>query len=107
MDKFPCTSCGLCCKNAKRIMDNNPATKQMGNPLYFPYQFDNKGACTMLKNDLCTIYDNRPLICNIDAIIKTFKLSKSGVYRQNATTCNMEIKKAGLDKKFLIKIDEL
>ena len=52
---FNCTRCGLCCKNAGRIpgfpLPLKPGTNE----------------CRYLSADnLCEIYDHRPMICQID-----------------------------------------
>ena len=56
---FPCTNCGLCCKNIKDV-------KELKN-------FDRgDGICKYLdlETNLCTIYDTRPDICNIDKMFE-------------------------------------
>ncbi|WP_390177553.1 YkgJ family cysteine cluster protein [Helicobacter pylori] len=55
LDRFPCTSCGLCCKNITGIIE------LIG--------FDaGNGVCKFLdlETNLCKIYESRPLICRID-----------------------------------------
>jgi len=50
---FPCIKCGLCCKMLQHI------------PILTDYDIGN-GACRYLENNLCSIYEDRPLICNIE-----------------------------------------
>lgn len=70
--KFPCTSCGGCCRRVWR----QPA---------WPRQFmRDDGSCVFLGEDSrCRIYDNRPDLCQI---------SKGGTtkewMKQNAEICN-------------------
>lgn len=53
--KFKCDRCGLCCRKLK------------GSPLAMLDRGD--GVCRYLNDDnLCTIYENRPLICNVDKL---------------------------------------
>ena len=54
MDDFMCDKCGLCCQNLA------------GNPLYEDLH-DGDGICRYYdtKTHLCSIYDNRPIKCNI------------------------------------------
>jgi len=56
MDKtFICNRCGLCCRNIH-------LSKELAN-------FHNgNGICFYLdqETDLCTIYENRPTICNVE-----------------------------------------
>lgn len=53
---FLCTKCGLCCKN----LDKSPI-----------YSYLNRGDGTCVNFDsashLCKIYEDRPLICRVDA----------------------------------------
>jgi Fe-S-cluster containining protein len=32
----------------------------------FPYKAREDGSCEKLKNNLCSVYEDRPLLCNID-----------------------------------------
>ncbi len=55
LDRFPYTSCGLCCKNITGIIE------LVG--------FDaGNGVCKFLdlETNLCKIYESRPLICRVD-----------------------------------------
>lgn len=54
-NKFICRKCGLCCKN----LDRNDIYKSLHN---------GKGVCKYLnlETNLCSIYENRPILCNID-----------------------------------------
>ncbi|WP_240443577.1 YkgJ family cysteine cluster protein [Helicobacter pylori] len=54
-DRFPCTSCGLCCKNITGIIE------------LIGFDVGN-GVCKFLdlETNLCKIYESRPLICRID-----------------------------------------
>ena len=47
---FKCTQCGECCRHLEKIKDAE-------------YLIIN-GVCKYLKDNLCTIYDNRPWFCN-------------------------------------------
>ena len=51
--KFKCDKCGLCCKH----LDNHPIYSELDR---------GDGVCKYLKNDLCTIYERRPDICNVE-----------------------------------------
>ena len=82
--RFHCVKCGLCCGDTKektrRILLLKPEAEQIAKtvlqpPSQFtvkikgaePYSYEMKktenGKCVFLKNDRCTIYDVRPLIC--------------------------------------------
>lgn len=69
-DEFNCTGCGLCCKQIGHIVKNGApfdflekATRE------FPYQAKEDGSCEKLdENNKCTVYDHRPLLCNINKL---------------------------------------
>lgn len=80
-EKFKCSRCGLCCKNigvSRLYADLNRGD----------------GICKFFdqNSSLCTIYENRPLICNVDAMYTTYfadKMSKSEFYELNYAGCQV------------------
>lgn len=57
---FQCDKCGICCKLLKGI-------PQLA-------AFDRgDGVCIHLKDNLCSIYDSRPDICNVEKMYILFK----------------------------------
>lgn len=56
-DKFPCNQCGWCCQN----LQNQKLYEGLdsGNGVCIHFNKTNNG---------CRIYENRPLICNIEAM---------------------------------------
>ncbi|MGU5638073.1 YkgJ family cysteine cluster protein [Aeromonas veronii] len=54
-DPFPCTSCGKCC----RRVSANPETVFLDR---------GDGVCSFFAEEthLCTIYDQRPLVCRVE-----------------------------------------
>ncbi len=50
---FKCNKCGMCCKNLKK------------SSLYEKLDRGD-GVCKFLCGNLCSIYDNRPLLCRVD-----------------------------------------
>ena len=77
---FPCDSCGICCKHIGQI-------PQLAH-------FDNgKGQCVHLnENNQCTIYEQRPEICNVAFMYeKHYKTqySKEEFYALNIQICEM------------------
>lgn len=58
--KFECDKCGICCKLLKGI-------PQLA-------AFDRGyGVCIHLKDNLCSIYESRPDICNVKKMYAFFK----------------------------------
>ena len=56
---FLCDKCGLCCRNIDKV----PQLKEFHN---------GDGICKFLTNNKCSIYESRPLICNIDKVYELF-----------------------------------
>lgn len=90
MKSFPCTACGLCCKKAGLVPN-------------FPEPVNPDGSCSHLKDNKCSIYETRPLICRIDEGWHSFsdeekkKMSLLDWYRLNSKACNDLQRAAGLD----------
>lgn len=76
--RFSCTKCGACCKKIGLIV---PELAK-----------DDTGVCKYLDPDtnLCLIYENRPLICNIDKAYDEFfkdKITRDEWYKLNYDSC--------------------
>lgn len=81
---FNCDFCGQCCRNITL------------SPIYIGLNRGD-GVCKYFdeKNNLCSIYENRPIECNIDAMYDDFfidKMSKEQYYELNYNFCK-ELKK--------------
>ena len=50
---FHCDKCGECCRN----LNLSPVYKEL---------HDGDGVCRYLKGNICSIYENRPIICRVD-----------------------------------------
>ena len=75
--KFQCEKCGLCCKNIR--FSDLSAELDRGD-----------GVCKHLKNNLCEIYSERPIFCNVDAYYEKFlskKLVREEFYKKNREIC--------------------
>lgn len=77
---FPCTSCGLCCKNISGIAELKKYDR-------------GDGVCKNYNElqKLCGIYEERPLFCNIEEFYKKYlnnKIMINEYYQMNATACN-------------------
>ncbi|WRD94158.1 YkgJ family cysteine cluster protein [Helicobacter pylori] len=87
LDRFPCTSCGLCCKNITGIVE------LVG--------FDaGNGVCKFLdlETNLCKIYESRPL----KKLYSHIPLKES--YAKNAEVCNALQEANHLDESFRVII---
>ena len=93
---FLCSKCGACCLVAgKRGMPDR-----------------GDGACVYLdKNNLCSIYDKRPIECRVKESGENIKKNNPGFsikdyYKLNTLACHQLIDEQGLDKKYKIDIKE-
>lgn len=105
MSEFPCTQCGLCCRLIGAILKSQDA---LANDTVravideFPYNIDKNGVCEKLVDNKCTVYNTRPLLCDVTRMAQTLGLPLEDWYRSNAEVCNTLIKEAGLDDSYLI-----
>jgi Fe-S-cluster containining protein len=104
-DLYPCSGCGACCrrvnKGIKNIGMNNT---DKNNLLYFPYKWDESGRCEMLTEDnKCSIYEDRPLVCNVDKLLSLIEIPKEQFYEINVSSCNEMMDEDELPIKYRIK----
>lgn len=103
MSLFPCTGCGCCCKRIKQAVSNNKGVK-MYDPLYFPYTWDKNGVCENLTEDnKCKVYDNRPLICNVEKFGEHINADQKEFYKLNIRACNYMMEVDNVPLNFRIK----
>ncbi len=110
MDSFPCTQCGLCCKLVGKVLDNienlDPIRRSLADN--FPYKPKDDGSCEMLSEDgLCTVYHDRPDICNISTVAKALNISLTDYYLQSAKNCNKLIILLGEKPEYLINLEQI
>lgn len=93
---FRCIQCGLCCRMLKLI------------PALSDYD-DGNGVCRYLKNNLCDIYKDRPLICNVEAMYTAFfkdAMDEDTFIRENLNAC-LKLSKQFGDKKNQHRLKQL
>ena len=104
MDTFPCTSCGLCCKQVGAVLkhgSDNPIIQELIDR--FPYKPNLDGSCPKLDDqNRCSVYNNRPIICNIKLVAILLKQPIEERFKLNIEACNAMIREAGLDESYLI-----
>ena len=74
---FECDKCGECCRGIA------------GNPLYADLDRGD-GVCKYLEDNLCSIHDNRPTLCNVDLSYDMFfknQMTKEEFYQRNMKIC--------------------
>jgi len=101
MSKFLCTQCGACCRTS---MKERGAEKH-GLPI------KEDGSCGYLVGNLCSIYEDRPEICNVEQtmerVVKEGKWkNKTDFYKFVTKNCHELIDEAGLDDKFKINLKD-
>lgn len=80
-----CDKCGICCKLFKLLHSLEMVE-------YLREYDDGTGKCKYLKNNLCTIYDKRPLLCNSELLYdKKYKtlMSKEEYYKFLKKQCDI------------------
>ena len=103
MVKFPCTECGACCRRVGTTAQGLLPTKEDGE------------TCLYLEGNLCSIYENRPDICNLSVMYDKHKLSgllpksasKRDYYKLAAKLCNVFIEEDDLDDKYKMDVDSI
>lgn len=100
--KFPCSGCGCCCKRIKSVVEVLKL-KDINSPLYFPYAWNSKGVCNNLdKQNKCKVYENRPLICNIEKLTEFLGYDKLSFYQENISACNKMMDEDNIPLQFRI-----
>lgn len=66
--EFRCKKCGMCCRNVKRYKEKvYPELKTLlGDAMPDFCIEDINGVCVFLRDNICSIYETRPIICNTD-----------------------------------------
>lgn len=104
---YPCTGCGECCRRVQAILDmshDHPVIEELVRR--FPYKAKKDGSCEMFTEEgRCSVYETRPLICNIKMGAKLLKMDEKDWYRLNRDGCNSMIKEAGLGDEYLVTLD--
>jgi Fe-S-cluster containining protein len=74
---FSCDECGECCRNLDK------------SPIYAELDSGN-GVCKYIEGNLCSIYEDRPLLCRIDESYEAYfkgVMSQEEYYRLNYEWC--------------------
>jgi len=102
---FPCSGCGACCRRVNQAVANIGAKSvPEEHPLYFPYSWDEKGVCEKLVDNRCSVYENRPMMCDVEKVAEYLGIEREEFFKINARACNMLIDEDGLDESFKLKI---
>lgn len=105
-ESFPCTQCGICCSLVGRILltkDLQPNSVIREAIEEFPYKTDSAGCCEKYVDNKCSIYEDRPTMCNVAKMAELLDIPLEAYYKQSAKACNLLITSFGLDESFLIR----
>ena len=113
MTDFPCTQCGECCKHIGLSFNPDSLAYKKAPTVIkdlidsFPYKINPDNSCSMLTSDnLCSVYDERPIICNIKMGGFLLRIDQKTWYKTLADQCNTLITNAGLDPKYLVNLEQ-
>lgn len=107
---FPCTSCGCCCSHVNLAIQN---AAKSNHPVWqesaksFPYNYDETGKCEKLVDNKCSVYEDRPLLCNINKLGKLLELDLKLWHYMIAKSCNELIDQDKISETYKIHIDNL
>jgi Fe-S-cluster containining protein len=102
--QFPCSGCGACCRRIDK------AVKAIGprgpdSPFYFPYGWDETGRCEKLEGNSCLVYHDRPLICNVNKLVKFLDVDAQYFFKETAKACNLFMEEDQLPLELRLPVD--
>lgn len=108
--EFPCTSCGCCCSHVNMAVENaknspHPVWKKSGET--FPYSYDSTGKCEKLIDNKCSVYDDRPLLCNVNKLGELLGFNVKDWHLMVAKSCNELMIQDKISEEYKIKIEDI
>ena len=103
--EFPCTGCGGCCRLLGGILKSPETQENYVMRLAvqtFPFKADATGACEKLVDGKCSVYEDRPLLCNVEELGKAMRVNEAEWFKANAFACNRIIDLLNLDPMYKI-----
>jgi len=105
---FPCTGCGLCCQRMHDVFNNLKQLREypvlFNAVVEFPHDIRKDGSCSKFVDGRCSVYEDRPLLCNVQKLGETMEVDLMEWYRANAKACNTMIQAAGIDEAYLVDV---
>lgn len=96
---YPCSGCGCCCKKADIAIERY---KILEPDYVFPYKIKS-GVCSKLKDNKCSVYDERPILCNVDKLAEKYNIELNWFYSANIDACNKMMDDDDIDLTFRIQ----
>ena len=106
-NKFPCTGCGSCCRRVDKVIEtiNSIENDYVREMFKFPYnQVD--GVCEKLENNKCSIYENRPLICDSHICRRFLDVTQEEFNKSMIPLCNKMMDEDNIDISYRIPLPE-
>ncbi len=90
MTDFPCTECGLCCKNLRNALTWDAPDWLKPAIAAFPYKIREDGSCEKMVGNRCSVYEDRPLMCDIERLHEELDtdMSKQEWFDLNVLGCH-------------------
>lgn len=104
---YPCTSCSQCCRRIGELLEGSYDYSIFDELVRrFPYKAREDGACEMLTDEgKCSVYETRPLLCNIKMGGYAMRIPQREWYRMNQEGCNRMVREAGMGNEYLVVLD--
>lgn len=103
--EFPCTGCGGCCRMLSGILKSPELQANYVMRMAvktFPFKTDASGACEKLVDGKCSVYEERPLLCNVKELGEAMRVNQAEWFKANALACNRIIDLLNLDPMYKI-----
>ena len=102
---YPCTACGACCRRvgaalAAPALPDSTLAEAIAS---FPFAAREDGSCEQLTPEgKCAVYEDRPLLCRVDAMRERSGVPERWYYALSAAACNAMQEQDGLPESFRV-----
>lgn len=107
---YPCTGCGACCRRVGAVLaapalPDSPLARAIAG---FPYAAREDGSCEQLTVEgQCAVYEDRPLLCRVDAMREQANVPERWYYALSAAACNAMQEQDGLPTRYRVILPTL
>jgi len=108
--EFPCTFCGCCCSHVDMAIEN---ARKSPHPVWnnsaetFPFSYDINGKCEKLINNKCSVYEDRPLLCNLKKLGELLELDTKTWYYMVSKSCNQLMDQENVPDEYRINAENI
>ncbi len=104
---FGCTKCGACCRRIKEAVEGIDFLANLfeidRKELEFPYKWNEKGECEKLINNMCSVYEQRPLLCNVGELQKLSGIEEKEFFEITKQSCHELMKAERIYEEYKIE----